>query len=312
MSEIQVASENLTTYEKKVVCSEIPAFVALLQDDSLDLLEKANRVMSDEYTSFAMRAWALMVHEYLTFEETPEDKDRAIKAMRILGKLEKINPNRVLAFKIQKNPMNALALIEQSEENRARIQARIEYETLLIDKATSGAQRASQIAFDRGLKYGELRDSPSQSTGKAIEKLTAGVYRITLGKSIYRYVHDSATNWVLYAVSGTQVAFVADYKSIKEHLSGKDDPRSNSATRARKIAKCAKVGYRGFSGQEAIASAFMAKFASMSAGNPTTVNFTLVDSEPLVWLDSVKRSGNKGKKHTLLTGNLPTEITKTE
>lgn len=301
MSQVQTTIE-LTTYEKKVKCSEIPSFVTLLQDDSLDLLEKTNRVLSDEFSSFAMRAWALLVREYLTYEKTPEDKARVDKATRIIGKLEKLDFDKMLAARIIKNPVGALEIIKNHGTIIARVQDRMSLERELIKNLTNGAQRQAQIGFDRGLKYGELRDSPSQSSGNKQESISAGVYKITLGKAhLYRFVFDSATNWTLYAVAGEKVAYCASYEDVKEKSDQDDfDPRCSSATRARKIAKVCKVGYRGYASIDALAVAFLAKFENMSAGNPSERNWELVDTQPLAWLALVSENGGKLPKEQII------------
>lgn len=302
MSQETIANEQLTTYERKIVCSEIPNFVALLQDDSLDLIEKVNRVMSDEFASFGMRAWALMVREFLTFEENPESKARADKATRIIGKLKRLDFDKMLAARIVKNPVGALAIIKNHSTIIARAQDRISVERELVKALTNGAQRQAQIGFDRGLKYGELRDSPSQSSGNRHETISAGVYKITLGKDhIYRFVFDSATRWTLYAVSGDKVAYCASYEDVKEKSGEPDfDPRCASATRARKIAKVCKVGYRGYASIDGLQVAFLAKFENMSAGNPTDKNWELVDNQPLAWLELVSKNGGKLPKEQIV------------
>ena len=277
-------SDELTTYEKKVLLSHVPEFCQLVGRTNAS-------AMAEMPVEFLLaRSVGLSVLAYLNYEHDENAQEQLDNIAEALDGQRKRDASLEVLAEIQaaKSDEQRASIIASLPERLARIAreiASLENERATV---TLAAQTAFQKAFDSAIRYGEVRTAGTNGTAHG--NLGTGVYATDFAKHAFRFAFASPDDWAIYSVDKDVVSLIADYDTVSEETAETADCRIASATRARKAIKSTR-GYRGNAGLPAVVSAMNASFESFSAGNPTEKNWRLVSSDVAAW----KIAAAKGK-----------------
>lgn len=285
-------TDSLTTYQKKVTPSLVSAFLDVLSPNKDKLTAMAQSMIDvdkgqEDLTFLLARGIGYAVQAYQAFDNKANQeridnlslkldalraRDVSSEIMRDMGKTT--------------DPLEHASIISSFPERQAHISTLISKLSTEKSDLSLGASIAFRDAWDCAVRFGEIRDI--STAGTIAVKLDVGVYRASFKSHVYMFQFTSAEDWNVFEVNADKLTLITNYKSVEavEFLAKEKTPRVTSATKARKICKVCYTGYRGYVNNEtheAIASAYNSSWEAYSAGNPTSVNFALVNDNPSEW-----------------------------